>query len=259
MLPGTIGFVGTGAIAEAVIRGLCTSPGLKAPPQLVLSPRSAVRSAALAAEFSMCTVAASNQEVVDRCDWVVISLLAQQATAIISELKFRPGQQIVSLIPFGLLDVRPLVGPSTNVVFALPMPSVAIHLGPVAMFPPNKQVAELFGHIGVPVELANDEEMGAITPVTALMAPYYHLLGHTTNWVADKGVPKEAASKFVGSLFHALTVDALKVQGDGYEALTEECQTKGGLNEQTLQELKASGAYDHWTDALESIATRLSN
>ena len=41
----------------------------------------------------------------------------------------------------------------------------------------KSQVAELFGHIGVPVELANEKEMGAITPVTALMAPYYHLLG----------------------------------------------------------------------------------
>lgn len=46
----------------------------------------------------------------------------------------------MSLIPFGLLDVRPLVSPATDVVFALPMPSVAIHCGPVAMFPPHVQV-----------------------------------------------------------------------------------------------------------------------
>jgi hypothetical protein len=44
------------------------------------------------------------------------------------------------MIPFGLLDVRPLVLPATDVVFALPMPSVAIHCGPIAMFPPHAQV-----------------------------------------------------------------------------------------------------------------------
>mmetsp|Transcript_15685 Transcript_15685/g.30243 ORF Transcript_15685/g.30243 Transcript_15685/m.30243 type:complete len:259 (-) Transcript_15685:77-853(-) len=257
MLPKVIGFVGTGAIAEAVVRGMCTSPSLSSPPQILLSPRSASRSAALATEFKTCAVASTNQEVVDKCDLVVVALLAQNASTALKELSFRPGQQIVSLIPFGLLDIRPLVGPATNVVFALPMPSVAIHLGPVAMFPPNKLVAEMFAHIGVPVELADEKEMSAITPATALMAPYYKLLGTTTNWITSKGVRKEAASKFVGSLFHALTVDALKVGGDGYDELTEECQTKGGLNEQALNDLNKSGAFDHWTEALEGIRTRL--
>jgi hypothetical protein len=50
------------------------------------------------------------------------------------------GWGAVSMIPFGLLDVRPLVLPATDVVFALPMPSVAIHCGPIAMFPPHAQV-----------------------------------------------------------------------------------------------------------------------
>jgi len=60
----------------------------------------------------------------------------------------------VSLIPFGLLDVRPLVSPATDVVFALPMPSVAIHCGPVAMFPPHVQVthtARLFRFVHAPL------------------------------------------------------------------------------------------------------------
>ena len=45
--------------------------------------------------------------------------------------------------------------------------------------------------------------------------------------------------------------------GSGYEELTAESQTLGGLNEQAVNELRASGAYDHWTAALDSVHTRL--
>jgi hypothetical protein len=44
------------------------------------------------------------------------------------------------MIPFGLIDIRPHVLPATNVVFSIPMPSVAMHLGPIAMFPRNEKV-----------------------------------------------------------------------------------------------------------------------
>ena len=50
----------------------------------------------------------------------------------------------------------------------------------------------------------------------------------------------------------------MRCAGDGYAALTEECQTPGGLNEQALRELMAAGAYAHWQGALDSILTRMS-
>jgi hypothetical protein len=75
------------------------------------------------------------------------------------------------------------------------------------------QVAALFAHLGKPVQLQDAAEMSAVTPVTALMAPYYQLLDSVTKWMTTNNVRQEAASVFVGSLFHALSVDALKVQG----------------------------------------------
>mmetsp|Transcript_5072 Transcript_5072/g.10390 ORF Transcript_5072/g.10390 Transcript_5072/m.10390 type:complete len:80 (-) Transcript_5072:42-281(-) len=70
----TLGFVGCGAIAEAVVRGLCTIPDVSFRDKLsiILSPRSAEKSSALAAEFGMCSRAETNQEVVDRADWVFV-------------------------------------------------------------------------------------------------------------------------------------------------------------------------------------------
>jgi hypothetical protein len=47
------------------------------------------------------------------------------------------------------------------------------------------------------------------------------------------------------------------VAGSGYEELTAESQTRGGLNEQAVRQLRDSGAYEHWTSALDSVQTRL--
>lgn len=74
-------------------------------------------------------------------------------------------------------------------------------------------MAALFAHVGQPVQLKDAAEMSVVTPVTALMAPYYQLLDSVTKWMTAGGVRQQAASVFVGSLFHALSVDALKVQG----------------------------------------------
>jgi len=91
---GVLGFVGTGTIASAVVRGLCTAAGAPVCRQLLLSPRSASRSAALAAEYPTCSVAATNQQVVDGAACVFICLRAQDAADELRSLRFRAGQTI---------------------------------------------------------------------------------------------------------------------------------------------------------------------
>ena len=69
----TIGFIGVGEIAEAIIEGLAAGED---PPRVVASPRGRERSASLADRFpSLVTVAASNQDVVDAADTVVLAVL----------------------------------------------------------------------------------------------------------------------------------------------------------------------------------------
>ena len=87
----TLGFIGTGAIAAAMVEGL-------APDRILLSPRGASVAADLAARFAGVTIAASNQAVVDGSDLVVLSVRPQVAEAVIRALRFRPGQKVLSLI-----------------------------------------------------------------------------------------------------------------------------------------------------------------
>eukprot|EP00239_Pterosperma_sp_CCMP1384_P012375 CAMPEP_0197865988 /NCGR_PEP_ID=MMETSP1438-20131217/43969_1 /TAXON_ID=1461541 /ORGANISM="Pterosperma sp., Strain CCMP1384" /LENGTH=253 /DNA_ID=CAMNT_0043484513 /DNA_START=510 /DNA_END=1271 /DNA_ORIENTATION=+ len=246
-------------MTEAIVQGLCTSSDTQflSHLEVVLSPRSKERSTALALQFRACQVADSNQQVVDTCDWVVLGVLPQHAEQILPTITFKAGQTIVSLLPRGLVDVRPLVAPATEVVSAIPLPPVARHLGPTAIFPPHKEVEALFARISLPVPVNDIVHLRTLQCATALLAPYYGLLDSVATWMQLQGVDQATASKYIGALFHANTVDALKVDGDGYRELCEESVTVGGLNEQVLRELRDTGAYQHWTQALDHVFERL--
>ena len=59
----TYGVLGVGALASAIVTGLCD--GVEDPPDVLLSPRNSATASGLAARFPTVTVAADNQGVVD--------------------------------------------------------------------------------------------------------------------------------------------------------------------------------------------------
>ena len=83
----TTAYVGVGALASAIVTGLCE--GVADPPTIVLSPRNAEASAALAARYGSVTVAADNQAVVDAADLVIVTLRRAHAD-VLGELTWRP-------------------------------------------------------------------------------------------------------------------------------------------------------------------------
>jgi pyrroline-5-carboxylate reductase len=89
------------------------------------------------------------------------------------------------------------------------------------------------------------------------MAPYFALLGRTTDWLAAQGVEAAAGSRYAGAMFHGLSVFGAEAGAEGFDPLTKEHQTPGGLNEQALRELAATGWYDELETVLDNILARL--
>ena len=251
-----LGFIGTGEITVAMVTGFCTAESC--PERVIVSPRNAVNAAALAAAFPVVEVAADNQAVVEASDWLVLAVLPQVAAEALAPLRFRPGQKVVSVIAgLPLAAAAELVTPAQMLAQALPLPPAARHLGPVGICPPNAAVAELFGRIGTSIEVSDEREFDAFWSVTSLMAPFYGLLHHSATWLTDKGVPSEAAGRYVGAMFHALAENACQAGTEGFARLTQDSQTPGGLNEQTYRALSAAGLYRHEEEALDAVLARL--
>jgi pyrroline-5-carboxylate reductase len=73
-----LGFIGTGTITSAVVEGFCTSGH---PCSILVSPRNEQKARSLEARFSQVHRAASNQEVLNRCEVAVLALRPSAALA----------------------------------------------------------------------------------------------------------------------------------------------------------------------------------
>ena len=88
-----LGFIGTGIITTSVVTGFCES-GMENL-QIVVSPRNKERAQMLHEKYpEIVSVAADNQEVVDRSDWVFAALLPKAAEDIFKPLHIGPGEEV---------------------------------------------------------------------------------------------------------------------------------------------------------------------
>jgi pyrroline-5-carboxylate reductase len=252
----TPGFIGTGTITSALVTGLCTSAH---PPQSVwITPRNPQKAAYLAERFPPARIGASNQHVVDRADVVILAMLPRQAQEILKPLRFRADHAVVTLLAgTPLAQVRPLVAPAKRIFRAVPLPSAARHVGPIAVYPGDAATEDLFGELGTVIVAEEETELDKFLVITSLMAPYYALLHEIVSWAADAGVDRKNAADYTASMFQALSVLVTSRKDGDLTAMIQECMTPGGLNELALKVLKGRGGFDAVTPALRAVAERV--
>lgn len=251
-----IGFVGTGAITEAVVRGLCTADS--PPTQVLLSPRNAERAAKLASEFDRVRIATDNQAVLDGSDLVCLAVRPQVFDSVVPPLAFRRDHHVVSFVPTYSIDmVSGIVAPAAAINRVVPLPPAARHLGPVVLSPPDPVLAEIFGALGKVIEVSDEAQLHALWSVTCLMGAYFGTLDTITGWLEREGVDRDSAAQYAGALYHALGDAALREGGEGYEELVREYMTPQGLNEQALRELKDHGGLDLYSRILDLVLARI--
>jgi pyrroline-5-carboxylate reductase len=250
----SLGFLGTGAITEAVITGLGAAPEV---PDIVISPRAAARSSALAARFANVAIAPDNQTVLDRADTVVLALRPQDVEAALDGLRFRRGQMIISFVALlPMVRLKDLVTPADRICRAVPLPSAALRIGPIALWPALPDVADLLGRIGTVVAAPAEELLEPLWATTALMAPFYEQLHQVTCWLAANGVPTDIAASYIAQLYAAWGRVATE-HTDDLPALRDASQTRGGLNEQALRQLGEADHYRSLRAALDAVLRRL--
>ncbi len=251
----TLGFVGTGAIAAAIVTGLSSEGGPR--PAIRVSPRNAGVAAGLASRFDNVSVCASNQEVLDSSDTIVLAIRPQVAEEVLSSLHFSPDHIVVSLVAgFTTRRIAALVTPAAKIWRAIPLPFVAQRRSPIAVYPPGGPAAGLFGPLGQVFEIHEEGQLNAFSTATSTMAAYFGFVGSIWSWVAQKGVPEQQARDFIARMFAGLSDAALDGSLRGFEDLAAAHATPGGLNEQVFRDLTAGGVFEVLTEALDRVHRR---
>jgi len=250
----TVGFLGTGRIATAMVAGWRASA---APPERVLlSPRNAQIAEALARQHPAVRVAGDNEEVVRGSDTVVVALPSDRVEAILRPLTFRADQQVISVV--GLVPherVQQLVIPAP-VVRALPLPSISQGAGPIAVYPDSPWAITALDSLGEVLPLTDEEHLDAIWSSTAVIAAQIEQIAVLTRSLEKFGVPEQQTDSYVRGMLAAVYAHAASSPATLRE-LVEEAQTPGGLNAQVLTHLREAGVFTVLETAITDVQRRI--
>ncbi len=258
-----LGFLGSGAITSAMVTGLNATGGRPASEPcggspILLSPRNAAVAADLARRFPQVSVASSNQQVVDECDTVVIAVRPQIAEGVVSELRFRPEHNVISLVSgFNLQRLASLVAPATRVTRAVPLPSAARRRSPTGIYPRDAHTIEIFALLGAAFVVDTEHDFDALCTATATMATYFSFADGASSWLARNGIPPAQARDYISRLYAGLSDTSLEEPARSFQQLAADHATRGGTNEQVLTQLTAHGTFEKFSESLDGIMRRV--
>ncbi len=251
-----LGFIGSGKIASSVITGICNSKISFS--KILISSRNKKIANNLRKKFKKVIILKDNQEIVNKCNWIFLSITPTVGKKIIKKLKFKSNQIIISFIStITLAQLKKAIKVKAKIVRAIPLPPISLKKGPVPIYPPNKKVKFFFNKIGTTVEIKNEKSSINFWSTSGMMASYYEMLRVMSNWLVKKGIKKKDAQKYITSLFLALSEDAVVNSKKDLKHLVKESQTPKGLNEQGLKIMSRKGAYKSIVKALNAIHKRL--
>ena len=251
-----LGFIGTGKIASSVITGICNSK-IKYN-KIIVSPRNKKIAKNLKKDFKRIIIAKNNQEIVDKSNWVFLSVTPNVGTKIIKDLRFKTNQKIISFIStITLSELKKMIKVKSDIVRAIPLPPISLKKGPVPICPPNKKVKLFFDKIGSTIEIKNEKLSINFWSTSGMMASYYEMLRVMSDWLIKKGIKKQDAQKYITSLFLALSEDAVVNSKKKLKILVKESQTPKGLNEQGVKMMTKKGVYKSIINTLNIIHKRL--
>ena len=251
-----LGFIGTGKIASSVITGICFSKISFT--KILISPRNKLIANRLKKNFKKVVIAKNNQEILDNCNWIFLSITPIVGKKILKELKFKSNQIIISFIStITLTQLKRLIKVKAKIVRAIPLPPISLKKGPVPICPPNKKVKEFFNKIGTTVEIKNEKSSINFWSTSGMMASFYELLRVMIDWLIKRGIKRSDAQKYITSLFLALSEDAVVNSKKDLKYLVKDSQTPNGLNEQAVRELTKAGFYKKLEKTLNNIHKRL--
>ncbi|MDC1128918.1 pyrroline-5-carboxylate reductase [Candidatus Pelagibacter sp.] len=251
-----LGFIGTGTITSSVITGIFKSKiSFK---KIYLSKRNNKNSQKLKRKYNKVFISDNNQEIINKCDWIFLSVTPNVGNKIIKKLKFRSNQTVISFIStITLSQLKKEIKVKAKIVRAIPLPPISLKKGPVPICPPNKKVKAFFDKVGTTVEIKNEKLSINFWSISGMMAPFYQLLSSMIDWLVKRGVKRDGAQKYITSLFLALSEDAVVNSKKNLKYLVKESQTPKGLNEQGVKELTKAGFYKSLEKTLNSIHNRL--
>ena len=242
----SLGFIGTGNLAGFFVEGLRR---INAAYAISVSPRNAAKAAELRARFGV-TIAADNQQIADTCDLIVVSLLPPDAATVLTPLKFRINQTVLSVMAGISLDnLKNLVLPSEAAVAMMPGLANAHNAGPSVLYPNNAVARTLLEKLGPVHVYANHQAYATASVIGAFSGMSVLMLRDAVAWFAANGLDEQDARRLLIEVLRGNATMLLESRLS-LDEVARGVVTPGGITEQGRKVLDGGGS---WQEALAAV------
>ena len=245
-----IGFIGTGHIAAPMVRHLAANGH-----EIAVTRRNETVSAALARDCGV--TIAEPQAVLDASDIVFLCLRPHHAEAGLAPLRFREGQQIVSVmagVPVETL-VR-LCAPATDFVQTIPLGFLEQGGCPLAAHGNDVLLADLFAPENPVVKVPDEAALNAHFAICAMVPGILDLMATASGWLGQRS-GADGAEFYTTQLMAGFLAAMEKGRAERLAQERDALATEGTLSLQMTETLRDGGAHAALTRALDAIERRL--
>jgi len=239
-----IGFIGSGNMAEALIKGIITAE-VYAPADVFISDIRAERLKSLAKKYSV-TPVQSNAELAANVETLVLSIKPQNLTDALNSIQgaAKKNSLVISIVAGKRVAGIAAVLGDVAIVRVMPNTPALIGQGASALFanrraePALEKAKSIFSSVGKVVVVDDEDLLDAVTAVSGSGPAYFFLLMEEMIKVGiELGLSEEIAKELVLQTAKGagmLAVEADK-SGEGPAVLRQKVTSPGGTTEAALK------------------------
>ena len=245
-----VGFIGFGNLAHSLAKGWIEK-GVLAKEQIFASNRSQGKLAKAKSDLGIQTFG-TNEEVIDTCDVLILSMKPQDLRDAVEPLvsSFRPEQLVISLAAGIYLRDLEKKAPHARWAKVLTNTPVSVHHGVVGYLVSQPDQAreilieDLFSPLGRVFSMDNEEQMEALLVSCSSGTGFVmELMMYFQDWIEERGISPEVARAMVVETFLGsalLASQAAKVPLDELQSrvVSKKGTTAAGLESMTDTELE---------------------
>lgn len=244
-IPYKVGFIGTGHMANAIIRGLIEGKVL-GPTSIYGSNRSAGKLQKLAETHGIRS-AATNEELVESSDVVVLSMKPQDLATAIDPITsaFSDKQIVISLAAGVTLDTLENKLPGCRVVRLMPNTPSIIGRGVIGYVTNCEDdfidtlIEDLFSPLGYVLRVEDEEQFQALMVSCSSGTGFiFELMMYWQDWIEERGFDPEVARKMTVETFLGASLLAAQANGTPLEDLQNKVTSKKGITAAGLQSMR---------------------
>ena len=243
----SIGFIGAGNMAQAIINGIIQA-GQFAPADIMVSDINGDRIIDLSNMYGV-TGVSNNTAIAQKADIIVLSVKPQVMAGVLEEIKdsIKENSVVISIAAGITINAISKILGDAQVIRVMPNTPSLVSEGMSGLYSPNasdntmQNALKIFSAIGKAVIVGNEDLIDAVTAISGSGPAYFFLLMEEMIKTAQKlGLPEDTATELVLQTAKGASIlaEIAQLNGESAEELRRKVTSPGGTTEAAINTFK---------------------